>query len=136
MAWCDPCAADPLTPDELRRAGVFWQEGEAARGRVPGQVLLTRLHVRYDAEHFPEDLAFRETADRENFQGRYVLRHPFKGKADCPEGGRYRETLRDRQESECRTLASLTGWDLADIRKKAGLSAHPVADPWWHRVFE
>lgn len=24
MAWCDPCAADPLTLGELRRAGVFW----------------------------------------------------------------------------------------------------------------
>ena len=24
MAWCDPCAADPLSADELRKLGVFW----------------------------------------------------------------------------------------------------------------
>ena len=24
MSWCDPCSADPLTPEELRKAGVFW----------------------------------------------------------------------------------------------------------------
>ena len=28
MKWCDPCAADPLSNDELRRLGVFWTDGE------------------------------------------------------------------------------------------------------------
>src|SRR2546423_3329669 len=27
MRWCDPCASDPLTNDELRGLGVFWAEG-------------------------------------------------------------------------------------------------------------
>ena len=31
MGWCDPCAADPLTPDELRQAGVFWLDAAARR---------------------------------------------------------------------------------------------------------
>ena len=26
MQWCDPCAADPLSNDELRRLGVFWAD--------------------------------------------------------------------------------------------------------------
>jgi hypothetical protein len=26
MGWCDPCAADPLSADELRKLGVFWVE--------------------------------------------------------------------------------------------------------------
>ncbi len=73
MGWCDPCAADPLTMEELRELGVFWLQGN------PQNVFVTRLHVRYDGEHFPEDLVFQETSDRENFQGRYVLRHPYKG---------------------------------------------------------
>ena len=42
-------------------------------------VFLTRLHVRYDAAHFPEDLTFQETSDRSNFQARYILRHPWTG---------------------------------------------------------
>jgi len=37
------------------------------------------MHLRYDAAHFPEDLVFQETGDRGNFQGRYVLRHPWTG---------------------------------------------------------
>src|SRR5262249_51619218 len=71
MGWCDPCAANPLSPDELRQLGVFWLED---RGGAPGlrggprDVFITRLHVRYDAAHFPEDLVFQETADRSNFQ--------------------------------------------------------------------
>src|SRR5262249_37548272 len=74
MRWCDPCAADPLTSDELRSLGVFWSDGD--RGTAPN-VFITRLHVRYDNAHFPEDLVFQETPDRNNFQGRYVLRHAW-----------------------------------------------------------
>ena len=37
MSWCDPCAADPLSNDELRRLGVFWSDGrrQPASERVP-----------------------------------------------------------------------------------------------------
>ncbi len=39
MAWCDPCAADPLTPDELRSLGVFWldkpNDSVTRRGLAP-----------------------------------------------------------------------------------------------------
>ena len=78
MGWCDPCAADPLSHDELRSLGVFWRGRQATRRGAPN-VFLTRLHVRYDDAHFPEDLVFQETADRANFQGRYVLRHAWTG---------------------------------------------------------
>jgi hypothetical protein len=43
MAWCDPCAAEPLTNEELTRAGVFWNVND---NNAPN-VYLTRLHVRY-----------------------------------------------------------------------------------------
>ncbi|HEU5162171.1 MAG TPA: DUF2330 domain-containing protein, partial [Thermoanaerobaculia bacterium] len=82
MAWCDPCAADPLSNDELRRLGVFWIGGGDGNGGAQN-VFVTRLHVRYDEEHFPDDLVLQETGDRTNFQARYVLRHPWKGDADC-----------------------------------------------------
>ena len=78
MRWCDPCAADPLTSDELRGLGVFWSDGD--RGQAPN-VFLTRLHVRYDNAHFPEDLVFQEISNRSNFQGRYILRHAWTGNA-------------------------------------------------------
>ncbi|MES1211708.1 MAG: DUF2330 domain-containing protein, partial [Acidobacteriota bacterium] len=32
MSWCDPCAADPLSGEELRNLGVFWSEQGSSRG--------------------------------------------------------------------------------------------------------
>ena len=136
MKWCDPCASDPLSNSELRQLGVFWDDG--AGGQAPN-VFLTRLHVRYDNAHFPEDLVFQETADRANFQGRYVLRHPWTGQSSCAEATVYRAGQRDRREQEVARLASLTGWSLSDIRKKAGLGENiqpqPAAASWWERLW-
>jgi hypothetical protein len=133
MRWCDPCAADPLSSDELRQLGVFW----ADRGeRVPSDVFLTRLHVRYDSAHFPEDLVFQETADRANFQGRYVLRHAWTGADACGEAAAYRQSVVERHSKEAEQLARLTGWTIDDIRKKMGpeLAARPAA--WWETIWK
>ena len=110
MSWCDPCAGDPLSPEELRQAGVFWV-GERP-GRGGGQpVMLTRLHLRYTRDSLPEDLVFQETQDRANFQARYVLRHPWTGPADACEAAKpYFDRVQARKEREAQTLASLTGW--------------------------
>jgi hypothetical protein len=96
-------------------------------------VFLTRLHVRYDAAHFPEDLVFQETADRSNFQGRYVMHHPWKGSVACEAGKQYVQDLRKRQEAEADTLASLTGWDAATIRSKMKLGQPPEAPKKWYQ---
>jgi hypothetical protein len=134
MRWCDPCAADPLTNDELRGLGVFWGDGE--RGQPPN-VFLTRLHVRYDNAHFPEDLVFQETSDRNNFQGRYILRHAWTGNDSCSAATAYRAELRNRQEQEAGRLASMTGWTVADIRKRAGWADGPMPEAaWWDKLWK
>ncbi|MBX9632050.1 MAG: DUF2330 domain-containing protein [Burkholderiales bacterium] len=133
MSWCDPCAAEPLTPDELRKSGVFWLNGDDGQGGA-SKVMLTRLHVRYTRATFPEDLMFQETADRENFQTRYVLRHPWTGKDECAQAAAYRESVRKRQQVEATTLASLTGWELGAVRTRMGLPAQPEAK-WWERLW-
>ena len=140
MRWCDPCAADPLSNDELRRLGVFWAPvGNAGRGMQPPDVFVTRLHVSYDKAHFPEDLVFQETGDRSNFQGRYVLTHAWTGADSCAAAAEYRTRLRQRQRAEADRLATLTGWDLAGIHKRMGLdlnAAVPVRRPaWWERLW-
>jgi hypothetical protein len=129
MKWCDPCAADPLTADEVRNLGVFWADGGDMRA---ANVFLSRLHVRYDNAHFPEDLVFQETADRANFQGRYVVRHAWTGGDGCSAAAGYRRDVRDRHVREAEQLARLTGWPLDDVRRKMGpdLPA-PAADTWW-----
>ena len=122
MAWCDPCAANPLSAQELRNAGVYWVGGDEEQGfmqmngkaAIPSQntaqnvvqnngqnmaqakrimppngggsqpVVLTRLHVRYTPETFPEDLMFTQTKDRQNWQTRYVIQTPYAGSvAQC-----------------------------------------------------
>src|SRR6185295_3378131 len=96
----------------------------------------TRLHVRYDAAHFPEDLAFQETGDRQNFQARYVLRHPWQAAktSSCPAADQYRRELSKRQETEAQTLATLTGWSVEDIRKTIGVPA-PEDKKWWQKLW-
>ncbi|MDH4065878.1 MAG: DUF2330 domain-containing protein, partial [Acidobacteriota bacterium] len=149
MGWCDPCAADPLTSDELRGLGVFWTGGGDAPTAVPWRgpasraqdVFVTRLHLRYDQAHFPEDLVFQETGDRSNFQGRYVLRHPWSGPVRCREAEAYVRTLPQRHEREAQALVSLTGWSIDEVRRRMGLDAAPLqatpapALPWWRRLW-
>ncbi|MEL7486414.1 MAG: DUF2330 domain-containing protein [Pseudomonadota bacterium] len=142
MNWCDPCAADPLSDDELRELGVYWVDDRSRRSPSKGaarDVFVTRLHVRYDAERFPEDLMFKETGDRSNFQGRYVLRHPYQGDAQCKAADDYRAALPKRFEQEAQTLARLTGWDINAIRDRmdAGGQAFeaPKPAPWWKRLW-
>jgi hypothetical protein len=143
MAWCDPCAADPLSADELRSLGVFWVGAgggsKIVQPQQPQNVFVTRLHVSYDSEHFPEDLVFQETGDRQNFQGRYIIRHPFKGQISC-NAEAYQAATRERQEREAQTLANLTGWNIDDIRAKVpyldDVRPEPEPSPWWKRIWQ
>ena len=140
MGWCDPCASAPLSPEELRGLGVFWldEAGPAAGGaQTP---FLTRLHVRYDAAHFPEDLVFQVTADRANFQGRFVIRHEWKGAGECPAAVAYRAGLAQRRATEAGNVARLTGWDLARIRGRMAVAADWSRPEdrmkWWDRIWK
>lgn len=129
MGWCDPCAADPLSVAELRELGVFWQGEVANRGskRQARDVFVTRLHVRYTAETFPQDFQFRETGDRTNFQGRYILRHPWKGdRSQCEAAEKYFANLPQRFEAEAQNLARLTGWEITTIREKMASNGQSV----------
>jgi hypothetical protein len=152
MNWCDPCAAEPLSYEELRGLGVFWLNNEVGSEFIPGpgrrpvppptsgarDVFVTRMHVRYDAQHFPEDLVLQETGDKNNFQARYVLRHAWKGEeASCPASEDYRREIIRRQENEARQLADLTGWKLADVRAQMNLGSNTVDAPekWWQKLW-
>lgn len=189
MGWCDPCAADPLRPDQLKELGVFWLDepaqdtgqmpntnpnannliggsmlpnGIAPRGpqmapaprpfAPPGAVntFITRLHARYNAQTFPEDLMLQETSDRENFQGRFILRHPWdpgknpSAENSCEEAKMYLQSLPTRYAHEAETLARLTGWSINDIRAKMAANGQSVDNTptpvegkeWWKGMWE
>jgi hypothetical protein len=141
MSSCDPCSAEPLTPEELKGAGVFWLTPNA-----PTNVFITRFHVRYTRDKFPEDLMFAETSSRQSFQGRYILQHPFTGNIECAAGQQYKKSLPERFERESQTLANLTGWNIQDIRNKikmttsnlftaeSPLPAQSPTSPFWKKL--
>ena len=101
---------------------------------------LTRLHVRYDAENFPEDLVFQETGDRSNFQGLYVLHHPWQGGSSCTAAEDYFRSLAHRRDGEAQNLAHLTGWDVSEIRKKMQIGpvavTSPINETWWEKIWK
>ena len=133
MSTCDPCAADPLNQEELRQAGVFWLPKNQNRWGG-NNVFITRLHVRYSRDKFPEDLKFQSTSDRSNFQGRYVLRHPYEGDLSCEAGKEYKKGLRRRQNEQIDNLAQLTGWNKDEISDRIEIIETQVT-PWWSELW-
>ncbi len=145
MSSCDPCSAEPLNNEELKEAGVFWLDQNQADAATPtsrrrppivnSNVFITRLHVRYTRDRFPEDLMFHTTSSTENFQGRYILQHPFTGETKCPVGREYKRSLTKRYEREAQNLAQLTNWNIQDIRRKMKLNGQ-IALSWWERLMQ
>ena len=113
---CDPCPSPALNQQEIVTLG-----GDVIEGASPWGMVLTRLHARYDKTDLGEDLVFRKAepiaggreflredgkleigsvkAPQNNFQGRYAIRHAWKGAIECdnpirgrwggpPDGGR------------------------------------------------
>jgi hypothetical protein len=136
----------PVVRHALRQRRVFWltasgpmpPRGSGRPVRPQAQdVLLTRLHGRYDADHFPEALIFQETADRTNFQGRYILHHSWQGTETCREAEQYRASHPQRWDQEARTLASLPGWNIEDIREKMPSNGSaPEPQQWWRKLWK
>jgi MYXO-CTERM domain-containing protein len=103
---CDPCPSAPLSGNELVTLGA-----DVLPNMRPDEIqygygfVLTRLHARYGKESLGEDLVFkaappivggREFVQNEgkleqgarpdsnnNFQGRYAIRHEWKGAISC-----------------------------------------------------
>jgi hypothetical protein len=148
MGACDPCTAGPPSFDQLRELGVFWMLDMAPRAELsPGtetpEIFVTRLHLRYDAERFPEDLRFRETGNRSRFQARYVLRHPWRGPPRCEAARQYLSTRPDEFERQAQNLARLTDRPIQEIRDEMEANGQPFASPdlepdtreWWERIW-
>ena len=134
MGWCDPCAAAPMSNAELTELGALWDGGDGTAVNrfqpVPGNgnsPFVTRLHVRYDAKSFPEDLNFVETSDRENFQGRYILRHPSTSTTACAAAKVYRASLPQRFKTEADNLANLTGWSRDEIAARMAAAGKDIS---------
>ncbi|WP_338664807.1 DUF2330 domain-containing protein [Pararoseomonas sp. SCSIO 73927] len=115
MGACDPCAAPNLSNAELRELGATWVPEQGWQQNA----FVTRLHVRYDREHFPEDLAFQETVDNRTYQVRLVTRHAYRGDTSvCRAGRAYEAGLQARYAQWASNLERLTGWSGAVVRHR------------------
>jgi hypothetical protein len=115
--FCDPCVGDPPVVTDLKEAGVDWlelksQDYHTQARTYAGNVYFTRLHLTYDRAHFPQDLLFQETANKERFQGRYIITHPANGDFSCEKGQTYIQDLGKRRWNELYTYQWLTGRDI------------------------
>jgi hypothetical protein len=128
MAWCDPCASNPMSNKELAELGARWigSDSDAAFRSLGSNVYVTRLHVRYDANTFPEDVVLLETKDRANFQGRYVQHHPWNGKSSCEAANAYRQSLQVRFAQEAKNLEDLTGWSHTDVAGRMAMTGQQL----------
>lgn len=108
---CDPCPTPPLTAAELATLGndvlIDTAGNDSGRAISSRSFVLTRLHARYSAKSLGEDLIFKaaspiaggrehvvskgkleegsKPAGRNNFQGRYAMRHEWTGPIECKE---------------------------------------------------
>lgn len=119
---CDPCVATAPSTQDLVQAGVWWlnrnwndySDVNGDEEDYSDNVYFTRLHIRYNRAHFPQDLAFQVTPNTENFQARYVITHPATGDFSCAEGQKYLKKLRERRKEELEMLSYLTGKGYTD----------------------
>jgi len=66
-AWCDPCAGDPLTDEDVQTLGYDGTAWDA---------FFTRLHLRYEATQANEDVVIYLSGDDTRTQVRYILYDP------------------------------------------------------------
>ena len=144
--YCDPCSAPKPDSAELYALGASWQypdlpiPSDPAHARplepAPEDGFITRLHVRYDRAHFPEDLALQETNDQSPYQVVFAVHHPSTGSTACAAGHEYLRQLQRRYAAEAGNLASLTGWNRGEIEERMADSGEDIEPrrSVWRRI--
>ncbi len=132
---CGPCVVNPLSREELKELGATWITEESTtpqlagnpffdKGDAPAKAFLTRLHFHGKGEVDP--MHFEEKAGAAPFAASYVLHRPLFGDPKCSEGKKwYGEELRRRTDRQAHTVATLTGWPVADMYKRMGVRPSP-----------
>lgn len=107
-----------LEKHQLIDLGCPWTEYLPSRQGASTEAFLTRLHVRYNARTFPEDLQFQFTGDRKPFRGDFTMQTPFRPAQDCAALKTYLPEIKKRWEDEVDQFHKLTGKPKAEIWKQ------------------
>jgi len=151
---CDPCPTSPLSAEDFATLGadvLATKQSEEDQWKPERQFVLTRLHARYDKASLGEDLVFRAakpivggrefvTNDKgleqgsradsmNNFQARYAIRYPWKGKVECksPIYGRWGGPPSGEEQASA-SAAQDTAFVARDPSKVEALAESPIAE--------
>ena len=69
---------------------------------------------------------FQVTPNAENFQARYIIRHPATGNLSCESGKKYLQDLKTRRKKELKELTTLTGKGLSNWDEAAAIDDEVV----------
>jgi MYXO-CTERM domain-containing protein len=149
---CDPCPTPPLNGGELATLGADALpslQGKMDQLQYGGGFVLTRLHARYTKDTLGDDLVFREAppivggrgvpgmgakleqgsspSGESNFQGRYMIKHPWTGPVAC------KNPVRDRWGGppgwrEGQPIPSAAAKGTAFAKRDASLASFLTAD--------
>ncbi len=151
---CDPCPTAPLAEADFATLGadVLPNTPKSDDAFSPArQFVLTRLHARYDKTSLGEDLVFKaapaivggrefltngkdlEQGNRpdgfNNFQARYAIRYPWKGKVECknPVYGRWGGPPEGAQAQGTKSVQD-SAFVARDPSKVEALAESPIAE--------
>ncbi|MCB9764068.1 MAG: DUF2330 domain-containing protein [Alphaproteobacteria bacterium] len=144
---CDPCPTPALDGNELTTLGA-----DVLGGDTWGWVL-TRLHYRYTADALGEDLVFQaappmvggrgtpnlqgelteqqpQSSSINNFQGRYVILHPWEGRITCdnPTPGYWGGPPDGSESKTASATSTLSGGERGGSVKLASIVEQDI--PW------
>ncbi len=151
---CDPCPTSPLSAEDFATLGadvLATKPKEGDQWNPARQFVLTRLHARYDKTSLGEDLVFKaapaivggrefltdgkglEQGSRpdslNNFQARYAIRYPWKGKVECknPVYGRWGGPPEGAQAQGTKSVQD-SAFVARDPNKVEALAESPIAE--------
>ncbi len=151
---CDPCPTSPLSQEDFATLGadvMATKQKEEDQWNPQRQFVLTRLHARYDKTSLGEDLVFKaapaivggrefltdgkalEQGSRpdsmNNFQARYAIRYPWKGKVECkdPVYGRWGGPPAGEQAGGTKSVQD-SAFVARDPAKVEALAESPIAE--------
>ncbi len=151
---CDPCPTSPLSQADFATLGadvMATKQSEEDQWKPERQFVLTRLHARYDKTSLGEDLVFKaapaivggrefltdgkalEQGSRpdsmNNFQARYAIRYPWKGKVECksPVYGRWGGPPAGEQAAGTKSVQD-SAFVARDPAKVEALAESPIAE--------
>ncbi len=120
LAWCDPCAADPLTVDRAARPRRVL--GRRRRRRTPPTTCSSPASTSATTPRaFPTTSCCARPAIAPRSRAATCCATPGREASAARRPAPIARACRPRWEEEAQALADLTGWDLADIRARMGL---------------